>query len=106
MRVNGITTFLLHVSQCVPFNQTIFFTATLIFEARLRSLYSRLGFKVINDFATYPNFKEDSDRYCYESVKSKEFKKQKIGLQCYITIPLCVTIIHDNQIDFNENIDV
>ena len=32
--------------------------------------------------------------------------KQTIGLQCYITIPLRVTILHGNQIDFNENKDV
>ena len=42
----------------------------------------------------------------YESVKSKALQKQTIGLQCYITIPRRVTIIHDNRIDFNENKDV
>ena len=35
MRVNSITTFLLHVSQCITFNQIKFSTATLIVEARL-----------------------------------------------------------------------
>ena len=33
-------------------------------------------------------------------------QKQKIGLQCYLTIPRRVTIVHDNQIDFNGNKDV
>ena len=33
MRKNGITTFLLHVYQCITFNQTKFVTATLIAEA-------------------------------------------------------------------------
>ena len=33
-------------------------------------------------------------------------QKQTIGLQCYLTIPRPVTILHDNIIDFNENINV
>ena len=33
MRGNGITTLILHVSQCITFHQTIFVTATLISEA-------------------------------------------------------------------------
>ena len=32
--------------------------------------------------------------------------RKTIGLQCYLTIPRYVTIIHDNSIDFNENRDV
>ena len=32
MRGNGITTFILHVSQCIAFRQTKFVTATLIYE--------------------------------------------------------------------------
>ena len=32
MRGNGITTFLLHVSQCITLSQTKFVTATLISE--------------------------------------------------------------------------
>ena len=58
MRGYGITTFLLHVSQCITFNKAKFVTATLIVKARFNSLYSRLGFKVIKDFATSPNFEE------------------------------------------------
>ena len=30
-------------------------------------------------------------------------QKQTIGLQCYLTIPQHVTIIHNNRIEFNEN---
>ena len=81
----------------------IFVTTTLIAEARLESLYSRLGFKVINDFATSTNLEKACKQFHYESGKSKALQKQTIGLQCHLTIPLCVTIIHDNLIDFNEN---
>ena len=52
MRRNGITTFLLHVSQCITFRQTNIVTGTLIAKAFLKSFYSRLGFKVITYFAT------------------------------------------------------
>ena len=58
MRVNGITTFLFHVAKCITFNQTKFSTSTVIAEERLKSLYSRLGFKVIKDFVTYSNFEK------------------------------------------------
>ena len=36
MRVNGITLFTLHFSQCIIVNQTKFCTATLIAEDRLK----------------------------------------------------------------------
>ena len=36
MRGNGITTFILHVAQCIIFNQTKFVTATLIAKDRLK----------------------------------------------------------------------
>ena len=42
------------------------FTVTRISEARLKSLYSRLGFKVIKDFATSTNSKKDQKRFNYE----------------------------------------
>ena len=71
-RGGGITTFLLHVSQCITFNQTKLVTETLISEELLKSLYSRLGFKVIKDFATYPHFEETLKIFHYESGKSKE----------------------------------
>ena len=32
--------------------------------------------------------------------------RKKIGLQCYLITPRCVTFIYDNQIDLNENKDV
>ena len=46
-------------------------TATLIDEAWLKSLYSRLVFKFIKYFATSPNFEEACEQFHYESVKSK-----------------------------------
>ena len=39
IRGNGITNFILQVSLCIIFNQTIYFSATLIDEACLKSLY-------------------------------------------------------------------
>ena len=62
MRVTGITTFLLHVVQCITFNQTKFDSATLIAEALLKSIFSMLRFKVIKDFARSPNFKKAHKR--------------------------------------------
>ena len=56
MMVNGITTFLLHVSQCITFNQTSFVTATIFSKALLKSFHSRLCFNVIEYLATSPNF--------------------------------------------------
>ena len=81
-------------------------TATLISEARLKSLYSRLGFKVIKDFVASPNFEKACKQFHYESGKYKSLQKQTIGLQFYINIPRCVKNIYDNRIDFNENKDV
>ena len=106
MRVNCITTFLLHVAQCITFCQTKTFIATLISEELLKSFYSRLGFKVIKYFAKSPNFEEDCKRFHCESGKSRALQKQTIGLKFHITIPRRVIIIHENLIDFNENRDV
>ena len=86
MRGDGITTFILHFTQCITFNQTKFVTATIISEARLKLLYSRLGFKVIKDFATSPNFEKARKPFNYESGNSKALQKQTTGLQCYLTI--------------------
>ena len=36
MRVNGITTFILHVAQCITFNQKQIVTGTLIPKVRLK----------------------------------------------------------------------
>ena len=66
MRENSITTFLLHVYQCITFNQTKFVTATLISEVFLKSLYSRLGFKVNKYFATSHNYDKDRKQFNYE----------------------------------------
>ena len=68
-------------------------TATFIVEARLKSLYSRLGFKVIKDFATSPNFEKACKWFHYDTGKSKTLKKQTIGLQCYLTIPQRVIFV-------------
>ena len=79
MRGNCINTFLLHVAQCISFNQTKFVTATSIAKARLKSIYSRSGFKVIKYFATSPNFKEARKQFHYESGKPKALQKQKFA---------------------------
>ena len=71
MRVNDITTFLLHVAQCITFCQTIMVTATLIAEVLLNSFYSGLGFKIIKYFATSPIFEEDRKSFNYKSGESK-----------------------------------
>ena len=69
MRGNGITTFILHVDQCIIFNQTNCVKTTLISNASLKSFYSRLGFKVIKAFANSPNFEEACKRFHYEPGK-------------------------------------
>ena len=87
--------------------QSIFFvTETLIAKARLKSLYLMLGLKVITDFAKSPNFEKVRKQFNYGSGTSKAFLKQTIGLQCYLTIPRRVKILHENRIDFNKNKDV
>ena len=101
MRVNCITTFLFHVVQCIILNQTYFFTATLISKAWLKSLYSRLGFKVIKIFVNCPNFEEDHKQFHNDSGKSKAVQKNNIDLQCLQTIPRRFTFIHDNWINLN-----
>ena len=58
IRGNGITTFLLHVAQCIIFNQKNRVKTILIADASLKQFYSRLGFKVIKDFATSTNFED------------------------------------------------
>ena len=63
IRENGITTFLLHFAQCIIFNQTNYFKTTLIADASFKSFYSRLGFKVIKDFANSPNFEETRKQF-------------------------------------------
>ena len=101
MRGNGITTFLLHVAQCIISNQTNRVKTTLTAKASLKSFYSRLGFKVIKYFANYPNFEEARKRFHFESEKSKADQKKTIGLQFLQTIPRRVTFLHDNLTNLN-----
>ena len=96
MRGNGITTFLLHVDQCIIFNEKNRVKTILIAKVLLKSFYSRLGFKVIKVFTNSPNFEEACKRFHYESGKSKADQKKTIGLQCFHTIPRRVTFIHDD----------
>ena len=77
-------------------------TATLISKSRLKSLYSRLDFKVIKNFVESPNFEKARKHFNYESVKSNALQKQ-IGLQCYLTIPRRVAFLYDNRIELNKN---
>ena len=105
MRLKGLTAFLLYVAQCITFNEKRFFTATIIAEASLKSLYSRLGFKVIKYFTTSPNFENSRKQINYESGKSNKLHK-KIGLKFHLTIPRRVTNFYGNRIELNENKDV
>ena len=79
MRGNGITTFLLHVAQCITFRQKNIVTATHISKASLKSFYSRLGSKVITDLTTSPHFKEACKNFKYESGKSKALQKKPLA---------------------------
>ena len=67
----------------------------------MNSFYSRLGFKVIKDFATSTNVDEARSQFHYETGKSKVEQKKTIGLQCLHTIPRRVTFLRDDQINFN-----
>ena len=87
MRGNGITTFILHVAQCITFDQSNIVTSTLIAESLLKSFYSRFGFKVIKYFATSSHFKEACKRFNYESGKSKTFQKKNHWLKISSNIP-------------------
>ena len=76
--------------------------ATPIAKAYLKSFYSRLGFKVIKDFANSPNFEEARKQFHFESGKSKEDQKKNIGLKCLQTTPRRVTFLHDDRINQNK----
>ena len=106
MSGNVITTFLLNVSQCITFHQKNIVTATLISEASLKSLYSRLCFKVIKDFASSSNFEVSRKRFHYETGKFEALQKKTFVLQCYLTIPWRVIFCYDNWIYINENKDL
>ena len=83
IRGNGITTFLLHVSQYKIFNQTNRVKTILIADALLKSFYSILGFKVIKDFATSNNFEEDHQKFHYDLTKSKVDQKNLLSYNIY-----------------------
>ena len=100
MRVNGITKKKLRCPiHNFQFKNCV--NTTLIVDASLKSFYSSLGFKVIKDFANFPNFEEVCKRFHYESGKFNADQKKTIGLQCLQTIPRRVTFLHDNQINLN-----
>ena len=83
IRGNDITTFFLHVSQCIIFNQTNRVKTTLIADASLKSFYSRLGFKGIKDFVTSTNFEKVCKRFHYKSRKSKAYQKKLLDYNVY-----------------------
>ena len=83
IRGNGITTFLLHVAQCIIFNQKDCVKTTLVTNASLELFYSRLGFKVIKYFATSHNFEECRKQFHYESGKSKADQKKLLAYNIY-----------------------
>ena len=80
---NGITTFLFHVSQCIPFCLTNCVKTILIAKASLKSFYSRLGFMVIKDFASSTTSEAARSRFHYETGKYKADQKKTIGLHFY-----------------------
>ena len=96
IRINGITTYLFHVAQCIIFNLTNCVKTILFVYASLESFYSRLGFTVIKDLATSTNFEAACSQFHYEKGKSKAEQKQTIGLQSLHTIPRRVTFLHDD----------
>ena len=83
IRGNGITTFLLHIAQCIIFNLTNRVKVILIANASLKSFYSRLSFKVINYFSTSTNLEEAHRQFHYDTGKSKAEQKKTIGLHFY-----------------------
>ena len=101
IRVNGITTFPFHVSQCIIFCLKNSVKTILIVNASLNTFYSRLGFTVIKDFVTSTNFEAARSRFHYETEKYKADQKKTIGLQCLYTIPRSVTFLHDDRMNFN-----
>ena len=106
IRENGITTFLFHVSQCIIFNLTNQVKTILIANVSLKKFYSRLGFLVIKDFATYTTFEAARSRSHYDTGKSKEYEIKTIGLQCLYTIPRRVKFLHEYRINFNTQKNV
>ena len=58
MRRNGITTFLLHVSQCTIFNKTNRVKTTIIAKAIVEVILFKVRFQGYKRFANYLNFEE------------------------------------------------
>ena len=52
IRVNGITTFIFHVAQCIILNLTNQVRTIFIANVSLKTFYSRLGFSVIKSSAS------------------------------------------------------
>ena len=100
IRLNGITTFLLHVAHCIIFDQTKRVKTILIDNASLKSFYSRLGFKVIKDFENLLILKRLASDFIMSQENLKQIRK-KIVLQCLQTIPRRVIFLHDNRINLN-----
>ena len=71
IRGGGITLLLLHVPQCILFNQMKVVTATPISKAWLKSFYSRVGSETIKDFAASPDFEEARKQFHYDSGEKK-----------------------------------
>ena len=63
IRVNGITSFLLHVAQCIISNKKNHVKTIIIANVLLKIFYSRLGFSVIKDFATSTTFEAVADNF-------------------------------------------
>ena len=80
IRVNGITTFLFHITQCILFCLTNYFKTILISNASLKTFYSWLGFTVIKYFVTSTTFEAACSQFHYEKGKYKSEQKQTIGL--------------------------
>ena len=101
IKVNGITTYLFHVAQCIFFCLTNSVKTILIANASLKTFYSRLGFTVIKYFVTSTTYEAASSWFYYETGKYKAYQKKTIVLKCLHTIPRRVTFLHDDRMNFN-----
>ena len=79
MRGNGITNFILHVAQCIIFNQMKFVTETFVSKSCLKSLYSRLGFKFIKDSETYPILERLASNLIMSQENPKTFRNIQLA---------------------------
>ena len=83
IRVNGITTFLFRVAQCISFKLTTQAKTILIANVSLKTFYLRLGLTGIKDFATSTNFEAARRRFHYETVKFKADQKKLLAYSVY-----------------------